>query len=123
MRVQFFEDPLRGPRPREEVRFNQLGLFVHEEGRRIAVGFDITPFLDRPSIEVVVTNESGQEAATLSIIEATQPNFNVTVHLRDDEPNELYTVEAYLYYTSPGEPRTVVDTATRTFNASRPGEQ
>lgn len=123
MRVQFFEDPLRGPRPREEVRFNQLGLFVHEDGRRIAVGFDITPFLDRPSIQVVVTNESGQEAATFSIIEATQPNFNVTVHLRDDEPTELYTVEAYLYYSSPGEPRTVVDKATGILNSSSPGEQ
>lgn len=123
MRVQFFEDPLRGPRPREEVRFNQLGLFVHEDGRRMAVGFDITPFLDRPSIQVVVTNESGQEAATFSVIEATQPNFNVTIHLRDDEPSETYTVEAYLYYASPGEPRMVVDRTARTFNASRPGEQ
>jgi hypothetical protein len=123
MRVQFFEDPQRGPRPREDVRFNQLGLFVHEDGRRVAVGFDITPFLERPSIQVIVTSDSGQEAATFSIIEATQSNFNVTMHLRDKEPTELYTVEAYLFYPSPEEPRMVVDKATRTFYASRPGEQ
>jgi hypothetical protein len=123
MRVQFFEDPWRGPRPRDEVRFNQLGLFVHEDGRRIAIGFDITPFLERPSVQVVITSDSGHEAATLSIIEATQPNFNVTVHLRDEEPTELYTVEAYLYYVSPGEPRTVVDTMTKRFDVSRLGEQ
>ena len=123
MRVQFFEDPKWAPRPREEVRFNQLGLFVHEDGRRIAVGFDITPFLERPSIQVVVSNEVGEEAATFSVIEATQANFNVTVHLRDEEPGKIYTVEAFLFYASPGEARTVVDKATRTFDASRPGEQ
>ena len=65
MDIKFFDDPFEGPKPREEVRIKQLGLYMHEDGRRVAVGFDITPFLERPSIQVTFTNERGEEAGSL----------------------------------------------------------
>jgi hypothetical protein len=123
MQIQFFDDPGRGPRSREDVRFNQLGLYVYEDGRRVAVGFDITPFLERPSIEVTVVNEAGQPAASLSVIEAMQPNFHLTLHLRDDNPTENYQMQAELYYMSADGDRMVVDSVTKGFNALAPGEQ
>ena len=123
MRIQLYEDPLQGALPKEDVRFNELGLFVYDDGRRVAVGFDITPFLERPSIQVLVTNEVGQEAASLSIIEAMQANFNLTLHLRDDPQTANYSIEAQLYYISPDGERLVVDKVTRTFDSSVPGEQ
>jgi hypothetical protein len=115
MRINFFDDPLQSPRAREDVRINQLGLHVYPDGRRVAIGFDITPFLERPSIDVVVMNARGEEAASLTVIEAHEANFNLTMHLRDREPSRSYSVQVELYYRSPEEGRQPVDNKTATF--------
>lgn len=124
MKVQFFDDPTRGPVPREDVRFNSLGLYMYDDGQRVAVGFDVTPFRERPNIEVTLRNEEGKEAASLNVLEAIQPNFNLTMHIRDNSDSSRYEVEAILYYTSQdnGE-RMVVDSVIRTLDASQVGEQ
>lgn len=123
MRINFYDDPLGGPRPREDVRFNELGLFVYDDRRRVAVGFDIVPFREPPSISVVVTNSNGVVAASLRVINAIQPNFNLTMHLRDEHPSDSYDIEAIIYYISSDGSRTVVDKITRNFDLSQPGEQ
>jgi hypothetical protein len=112
-----------GPRAREDVRFNQLGLFVHEDGRRVAVGFEITPFLERPSIDVVVTDEFGRAAANMTVIEALHTNFTLTLHLRDMNPTGKHEVTATLYYFDADRKRLVVDSASRTLDPGLPGEQ
>lgn len=124
MEIQFFDDPHQNPRSREDVRFNQLGFFVHPGGRQVAVGFDLTPFLERPSIEVTITNSHGQVAANLTVIEAMKPNFSITMHLRDQERTEIYEVDASLYYVSleTGE-KSVVDRLVRKLDVSQEGEQ
>jgi hypothetical protein len=123
MRIQFYDDPNEGPRSREDVRFNDLGLFVYEDGRRVAIGFDLTPFRERPSIQVWVSNADGQEAASLSVIEAMQPNFNLTLHLRDEVAKNPYEVEAIVYYLSEEGERQVVDRHVKSFDSSTAGEQ
>jgi hypothetical protein len=123
MRIQFYDDPIRGLRPREEVRFNQLGLFVYEDEKRVALGFDITPFSERPSIQVIVKDIEGEEAANLTVIEALQPNFNITIHLRNESPNGVYHLEAILYYIEEDGNRQVVDSTKKSFDATQPGEQ
>ncbi len=95
--VNFFEDPSKAPRSRDDVRFNQLGVYIHEGGRRIAVGFDITPFIERPSIEVTVKNILGNPAGNLTVVETLDSNFSLTLHLRDREPTDVYEVSATLY--------------------------
>ena len=124
MKVQFFDDPTRGPVPREDVRFRGLGLFLYEDRRRVAVGFDITPFRERPNIEVSLTNEEGGEVASLYVIEALEANFNLTMHIRGQSASDLCEVEAILYYTSlENGSRMVVDTLRRTLDTTKIGEQ
>ena len=123
MRVQFYDDLDGGPRSRDEVRFNDLGLYVYEDGRRVALGFNLTPFLERPSILVRVTNGEGDEAASLSVIEAMEPNFNLTIHLRDSDTVDPYKVEAIVYYTSETGDRKISDKTVKSFKASVPGDQ
>jgi hypothetical protein len=123
MRVQFYDDLDGGPKSREEVRLNQLGLYVYEDGRRVAVGFDLTPFLERPSLLVTITNATGDEAASLSVIEAMDPNFNLTVHLRDGANLNPYQVETIVYYLSENGERQVSDRVVRTFDSTKPGDQ
>jgi len=123
MHVQFYDDPTGGPNSRRDVRLNELGLYVYEDGRRVAVGFNLTPFLERPSLLVTITNADGEEAASLSVIEAMEPNFNLTVHLRDNENLDPYKVEAIVYYVSEDGKREISHSVVRTFDSSKAGEQ
>jgi hypothetical protein len=124
MKVHFFEDPMRVPLPREDIRFNGLGLYMYEDNKRVAVGFDITPFQERPNIQVTVRDEDGLEAASLNVIETMHSNFNLTMHIRDAKATSLYEVEAILYYTAlENGDRLIVDRLQRTLNVNIIGEQ
>ncbi|MBP7998306.1 MAG: hypothetical protein KA314_03230 [Chloroflexi bacterium] len=123
MHVNFFEDPLLAPKAREDVRFNRLGMYVYPDRRRVAVGFDITPFLERPSLEVNINNDGGQRAASLNVIETNESNFSLTMHLRDQSPTDVYHVQIILYYAKPGEEKLVVDQQSATFTLTLPGDQ
>ena len=125
MRVNFFDDPLQTPKPRDEVRLKKLGIYVYPDRRRVAIGFDVTPFLERPSIEVKVVNGAGEAAANLSIIELLETNFTMTMHLRDLEPANPYQAQIEVYYASPDEDmlRQVVDTKVKEFDVTEPGEK
>ena len=123
MRIEFFDNPLQESRSRGDVRFNQLGIYVFEDRKRIAVGFDVTPFRERPSIDVSIVNNTGAEEASLSIIEAMQSNFNLTMHLRDPVPDRQYNIQALLYYRTADGDREVVDNISRLFDLNEVGEQ
>lgn len=124
MNITFFDDPLEGPQGREDVKLEQLGLYIYPDRRRVAVGFELTPFRERPSLEVTITNARGEKAGSLSVIEALSPNFSLTVHLRDQEPTEQYQIEVVVYYAgSPEDGRQVVYTQSAVFDVSEPGEQ
>jgi hypothetical protein len=123
MQVHFYDDLDLIPKSREEVRFNELGIYVYEDGRRVALGFDLTPFLERPSMLVTIFNARGDEVASLSVIDAVEPRFNLTAHLRDRENLDPYEVKAIVYYVSENGERRTSDTVVRTFDSSRPGNQ
>lgn len=123
MRIQFYDNLEGGAKSRKDVRLNELGLHVYEDGRRVAIGFNLTPFLERPSLLVRVTNANGDEAASLNVIEAMEPNFNLTMHLRDGNNIDPYQVEAFVYYVSESGERQISDRQVRTFDSSKPGDQ
>jgi hypothetical protein len=123
MQINFFDDSQKSPRSRDEVRINQLGVFVYPDGRRLAVGFDITPFIERPSIEVNLYNSRGEPAGSLIVIETLETNFTLTMHLRDHSPTDLYTLEAEIYYLAPNQGRSAVDRYQTSFDITQPGEQ
>jgi hypothetical protein len=123
MQINFFDDPLESPKSREDVRIKKLGLYIHEDRRRVAVGFDITPFLERPSIEVIIANENGIRASSLHVIETIERNFSVTMHLRDENPTETYEIRVAVYYATPETDRVDVHVLTRTLDMKKSGEQ
>ncbi|MBK8988928.1 MAG: hypothetical protein IPM39_23130 [Chloroflexi bacterium] len=123
MQINFFDDPAQTPKSREDVRLNELGLYVYPDGRRVAVGFHLTPFLEKPCIEVRVVNERGETAGWLNVIETADANFSLTMHLRDKKPTTYYEVTATVYYAAPDTDRIDVHTLTRSFDGTREGEQ
>lgn len=101
MDINFFDNSFEVPKSREDVRFKQIGLFVYEDLRRVAVGMELTPFLERPCIDIVVKNSAGVIAGSMVIIETLSPNMTLTMHLRDKEPTEMYELTAQIYYDHP----------------------
>ncbi len=123
MNVTFFDDPLKSPNSRNDVRIKQLGLYIHEEGRRVAVGFELTPFQERPSVEVVITNDNGIVSSTLHVIETLTPNFSLTMHLRDEEPTDMYHVKVVVYYATPETERENIHSCEGRFDSTQPGQK
>ncbi len=121
--INFLDDPAEVPKGRTEVRLLQLGFFVYEDGRRVMVGFEITPFLERPSLEINIRNENGERAASMIIVDTQTPNFSMTMHLRDKEPTDTYSVDVVLYYAMPNEERELVKMVTAVLDMKTPGEQ
>ncbi|MCA9951799.1 MAG: hypothetical protein KDE48_19240 [Anaerolineales bacterium] len=122
MDIQFFDNPLQNPKSREDVRIKQIGLFVYDDLRRMAVGLELTPFLERPSIEINITNGKAEPAGSLNVIENLSPNFSLTMHLRDAETINPYQLTAIIYYATPETERVDVDIQTVQFALEQPGE-
>ena len=113
------------PRPRAEVRFAAIAVRPYPDGRRMKLHFSLTPFEERPSVDMAVTNAAGQEVATLHLIEAMDASFDFTMHLRGPEPRGEHRLRMVLFYPEtdePGAPRQVVDEQTVTFDPTQPVE-
>ncbi len=121
--INFLDDPAEVPKSRADVRLLQLGFYVYEDGRRVMVGFEITPFLERPSLEINISNENGERAASMIIVDTQTPNFSMTMHLRDIKPSDMYKVDVVLYYAMPNEDPEMVQMETAVLDMSTPGDQ
>lgn len=123
MDIKFFDDPLQQPRPREDVRFRQIGLYVYPDLRRVAFGVELTPFAERPSVEAQITNGDGAPAGSLHVIETMTPNFSLTMHLRDGEIANPYELTAVLYYSWPDRDKEEIERRVISFEVDEPGER
>ncbi|MCO5206817.1 MAG: hypothetical protein M9928_17530 [Anaerolineae bacterium] len=125
MQIDFFDDPSRTPRSREDVRINDIGIYVHPGGRRIAVGFDLTPFIERPSLDVDIRNARGEWAGQLSVVQTPESNFHLNTFLRDSGGTDTYELLVVVYYAAleDGFPHMEVDRRVVTFDVLEPGEK
>jgi hypothetical protein len=94
----FFEDPNETRLPPEEVRIHQIVVNPLPNGNRVKVYLELTPFMKKPNIEVAITNSSGKETAHTSILETMSRKMEITMHLRESDPGNEYTIEAIVYY-------------------------
>ena len=95
----FFGDPDAIPLPPEEVRILDLQASPYRDGKRVRVSLEITPFQQRPSGELVVTDEEGTHVASISFIETIDPHMQFTIHLRQKDPGVDYTLTAIIFYS------------------------
>jgi hypothetical protein len=76
-----------------------------EDGRRLRIQLDVTPFLERPNIDVAITNPHGDIVSSVSIIESIDTHMAFTMHLRG-EPEQWQgkmTLSASIQYPDIGE--------------------
>lgn len=94
----YFHDPDDIPLPPEEVRIRDLRAEPWPDGRRIRISLEITPFQKRPSGEIRIVDDQGEEMASISIIETGDPEMEFTIHLRSPRPGAEYLVSSKVYY-------------------------
>jgi hypothetical protein len=98
------------PQPPENVKLEALLARVYPDGRRVRLGIKVTPFLERPNIEVFIFNSEGQEVSSMSIVESLDHNFELTAHLRGPQPHGRYTLRGELFYgEDPAAPRQTLE--------------
>jgi hypothetical protein len=93
-------DPEDVPRPRDEVRLRQLAVTPLGDGRRLRIDIELTPFLERPNLDLDVLNAAGESLVRTTVVGADSPSFSLTMHLRGNPPGGEYTVRGALSYAS-----------------------
>ena len=98
MTMEFFfpEDNLNRATP-EETQITKLTVEPYPDGYRLHVHIEMTPFQQRPHIDVMLTNGDGNEAASANIVEPLNWKIEFTMHIRNELKNP-YTMEAVLFY-------------------------
>ncbi len=73
-----------------------------DQTRRVRVVLEITPFLERPSLQVVITRPDGAEVSGIHIIETIEARMTFTMHIRDDQGQGPYQLKAIVLYPETG---------------------
>jgi len=110
--MDFFisEDNLQRTTP-EETHITSLTAEPYPDGERVRVDIEMTPFQNRPYLEVSLTDANGDEIATASIVEPMSWKLEFTMHLRGANANP-FKLAAILFY--PDGPR--ADPVTYSFD-------
>ncbi len=100
------------PLPPEKVRFKSVRASPYSDGTRVRLDLRITPFLERPNIDIVILDSTGEEAASAKVIETFDPSPQLTLHVRPAGLPGPYTARLTLRYPE----RDPVDEAEVTFD-------
>lgn len=92
----------------QDTKLVVLSAQPYPDARRLRVNLEVTPFLQRPYIELTLKDGDGEEVATVNIVEPMNWKLEFTMHLRGALRNP-YTLHACLYYPNgpSDEPRQV----------------
>ena len=103
--MEFFNnDPNLIRYPPAETHLLELRANPDPDGKRLRVSLDLTPFQQRPIIELELTDSAGNEVASASIIEPVGWKLELTLHIRKNGPTTgKYTLAASLSYPESGE--------------------
>ncbi|MCZ7538671.1 MAG: hypothetical protein M5U29_01865 [Anaerolineae bacterium] len=92
--------------PPDQVRIERVRAMPYPDRRRIRVEVEVTPFRERPSLEIAICNQAGEVVATASAIDLMAFRVVFTLHLRDGgEAGPGYGVVVLLYYDDPLAPQ------------------
>jgi hypothetical protein len=95
-----FTDLSEVPLPPGEVRIREFRVEPYPDGKRVRVYLELTPFQKRPSGELFIVDTLGNPVATANIIETIDSKMELTMHLRNPDPQGGFTARAIIFYTS-----------------------
>jgi hypothetical protein len=94
----FIHDPNELQLPPEEVRLREVKVTTQANGSRVKIYIELTPFIERPNVDVTITGTSGKEVAHTSVLETMLSKLELTMHLRQPEQGSEYAIETTVYY-------------------------
>ena len=97
--MEFFfpDDNLQRTSP-AETKILSLTAEPYEDGRRVRVNIEMSPFEKRPHLEVNLTDSNGEEISTTSFVEPMHWRLEFTLHLRTEPADGPLDLEARLFY-------------------------
>jgi hypothetical protein len=102
----FFFDTNEAPQPRDRVKITALTAEPYPDGSRVRMQLDITPFLERPNLEIYARKVNGPIVAEMSVIETMTPHLEFTLHIRGVEHlSGDYILHADLFYDDRAQPQ------------------
>lgn len=96
--LSFFENPDEAPVPKEQVAIDQVVFEPLPDGRRIRVSVTLTPFVDRPNLDILLLTPEHRQVSSLSIVEALERQMEFTLHIRERETLPQYIGRVELYF-------------------------
>jgi hypothetical protein len=102
----FFLDPDVERLPPGSTRILALRAVPLADHRRVHVWLELTPFQERPEIELTLTAPDGRACASASIVEPMGWKLELTLHIARVTPHPApgtYTLTAILTYPDLGE--------------------
>ena len=78
----FFTDPDIARLPAADTRLLDLCAEPYPDGKRLRVTLNLTPFQQKPYLELTLIDPTGNIAATASIIEPVAWRLELTLHIR-----------------------------------------
>jgi hypothetical protein len=94
----FFTDPDDIPLPPDRIHIRSFEARAYPDKQRIAVRFEITPFQEKPNIEIRLLDGADKQLAELSVVEVIDHKMEFTMHLRGGLADEHTHAHMTLFY-------------------------
>jgi hypothetical protein len=77
--------------PPESVSIRKLRAIPLPDMKRVTVEMELSPFVEHPNLDISILSPEGEVVANMFVIEAREQVMTLTLHLRQPEPEALYT--------------------------------
>jgi len=95
----FFTEQDIDLKPSDEIKFENVIVEPYQDRNRVKLLIEITPFLEKPNIEIEIFNLDGELVSSMSIVEIIEYKFELTLHLKDENPQGEYLLKGSIYYS------------------------
>jgi hypothetical protein len=77
--------------PAEDVSILKLRAIPLPDMKRVTVEMELSPFVEHPNLDISILSPEGEVVANMFVVEARDQVMTLTLHLRQPEPEALYT--------------------------------
>jgi hypothetical protein len=94
----FFSDPNDVPLPPDQIHIREFEARAYSDLKRVAVRYEISPFMEKPNIEISIENGDGDQLAELSVVEVMDTRMDFTMHLKGGMADEHTRARIVMFY-------------------------
>jgi hypothetical protein len=89
--------------PPKEMRLLEMRAELWpNQANRVRIHLEITPFLERPNLQITISRPDGREVSSIHIIETIESRMTFTMHLKGEVEEGPLHLKANLFYPDTG---------------------